>query len=1436
MNSQFVARCAASAREFTRPTNRTACRGTRMTGAFLCSVILTAGTPELSQTRSQTPGVVVAWGEQVIPYVQPGTRFTALAAGMSRSLALTGDGTVVAWGEDDSGQSTVPAGLSGVVAVAAGDYHNLAVKSDGTVVAWGDNSSGQSTVPVGLRGVVAVAAGGAHSLALREDGTVVAWGDNERGQSKVPAGLSGVVAVAAGEVHSLALKSDGTVAAWGDNSSGQSTVPAGLSKVVAVAAGTIHSLALKSDGTVASWGDNSHGESTVPAGLSGVVAVAAGGYHSLALKSDARVAAWGDNSMGESTVPAGLSLVVAVAAGDYHNLALKSDGTVVAWGDNYSGQSTAPTGLTGVLAVAAGGGGESTLVSEHSLALKSDGTIVAWGDNGYGESTVPAGLSRVLAAAAGGLHSLALKSDGTVVAWGDNYYGESTVPAGLSGAGAVAVAAGVGHSLALKSDGTVVAWGRNDGGQSTVPAGLSGVAAVAAGWGHSLALKSDGAVVAWGDNSHGQSTVPVGLRGVVAVAAGLYHSLALKSDGTVVAWGSNNDPGGNYCGQSTVPAGLSGVVAVAAGEDHSLALKSDGTVVAWGSNSFGESTVPVGLSGVVAVAAGGSDSLAIVASAQPPPPGCSFADDYPLASAPFCPESTPSDQCPGDTVDPWGFFNRECTSYVAWKLNEAAGTATSPFFFSDYMMGGHWGDAENWDVNALALGFKVDSVPAVGAIAQWHASDLGPNGAGGHVAYVEAVNLDGSVNVSEYNYHLDHSNDTRCGISPPRFIHILQAQAGLSNVRASQRPGTTLVDLFYDLSGNGSAYAASVSVSSDAGASFTVPATHFTGDGVASPTLPGTGLHIVWDAGADFPGQFSTRMRLQLIVNGTASAVSPIFTLDTRAVPTGTLTGNVLGNSAPVANAQVRIKGTVFAGNTDSSGAFALNNVPAASGYLVTVAAAGFASKQVPGVTVTAATTDMGTITLAAVGGPSHLVALAPDVNPGTTTVEVGGTAYRYYLALNSANQPQGGVTVSAQVSGGNPIPQSGDVSAYWPGQTAGVSDADGVVRVSIPASDLGALGVAQTVELSVAGQVQQTFQAEVALRQYDQTWTQKLGGGVSVGDLLSVEADSSAESEVRHTVQNGAVVGESISRTRQEKLEAGVGFDVGSSISVELSPSIGGAGGASASAGAGVSVGATLRSTFSFAPDTTDARENAMKLYVDLGNVLSGLPGPQYAFYQFVETALEPIFFGSNLRAIEGDAQAGLYAAGALDLGFSSGQQVEVGIDGSASWDTDAIAGYAATFGAWNETASVVGWAASAGANLSAQAQASLGSGDPASQAGGAYTLLNSGLAVKQLRKNWTRQGEGAYYRSEEINQVPVQAGHQTPISAWQQYDSAALYQNYPRQFTETFETTNGIPLTGYNLSVSSYQPQNRAGSESRPGIRGESPGRTRPRRRGGQ
>jgi alpha-tubulin suppressor-like RCC1 family protein len=84
---------------------------------------------------------------------------TALSVGGSHNLALKADGTVWAWGWAEDGQLgdgttgdpncgchkaplQVP-GLGGVIAVSAGHRHSLALKGDGTVWAWGNNEYGQ---------------------------------------------------------------------------------------------------------------------------------------------------------------------------------------------------------------------------------------------------------------------------------------------------------------------------------------------------------------------------------------------------------------------------------------------------------------------------------------------------------------------------------------------------------------------------------------------------------------------------------------------------------------------------------------------------------------------------------------------------------------------------------------------------------------------------------------------------------------------------------------------------------------------------------------------------------------------------------------------------------------------------------------------------------------------------------------------------------------------------------------------------------------------------------------------------------------------------------------------------------------------------------------------------------------------------------------------
>lgn len=138
--------------------------------------------------------------------------------------------------------------------VAAGYNHTLALLDDGTVWAWGYNQSGElcdgtyvnrnAPAPVTELGgtVTGLYAGSAHSLALMSDGTLMGWGSNKYGQlnpsNDVPthnhplltmtgvAQPSGGAPVAAGSTHTAALLETPTAAGetvrlWGNNGWGQ---------------------------------------------------------------------------------------------------------------------------------------------------------------------------------------------------------------------------------------------------------------------------------------------------------------------------------------------------------------------------------------------------------------------------------------------------------------------------------------------------------------------------------------------------------------------------------------------------------------------------------------------------------------------------------------------------------------------------------------------------------------------------------------------------------------------------------------------------------------------------------------------------------------------------------------------------------------------------------------------------------------------------------------------------------------------------------------------------------------------------------------------------------------------------------------------------------------------------------------------------------------
>lgn len=563
------------------------------------------------------------------------------------------EGTVIAWGDDTFGQSTVPAGLGPVTSVAAGFAHSLALRTNGTVVAWGSDAEGQARVPTDLTRAVAIAAGAAHSVALTEDGQVVCWGDNSRGQASVPVGLTNAVAIAAGDLHTLALDANGRIWAWGDASSGQTNLHGrsamrivggamssgwigtsgrfqtvgqpgltNLTGVVGFASREDQALLLHRTGTVSSA---SGSESAVPADATPALAVATTTSVGAAVIADGSVIAWGDTNALASRVPAGLSRIDRLAAGAHHLVALQrfpdadtdglADGIERTGGSDPANPDSDRDGLEDGL--------ENRLGSNPSLA-DSDGDGL--GDrielqNGFDPTVATErpegwlGLEPWIAlksfALGGEIYRLQGSPDGTV--WEDleephretagwsrrftnalpsrAFYRLQGPDRGIAGLGPI--------------EGQVIAWGDSHLGQTSVPRGLGTLRQISAGTWHTLALLTNGTVVGWGDSTEGKLTAPGTLHGVVAVAAGGNHSLALDAEGRVTGWGRNTS------GQATAPDFLAPVTAIAAGGDYSLALLADGTVAAWGTNYNGQLQVPSDLKNVRAIAAGWSHAVAL---------------------------------------------------------------------------------------------------------------------------------------------------------------------------------------------------------------------------------------------------------------------------------------------------------------------------------------------------------------------------------------------------------------------------------------------------------------------------------------------------------------------------------------------------------------------------------------------------------------------------------------------------------------------------------------------------------------------------------------------------------------------------------------------------------------------------------------------------------
>jgi len=329
--------------------------------------------------------------------------------------------------------------------ISAGVNHSLAIMTDGTLWAWGQNNSGQlgdgstesksEPVKVGAYSDwVFVSAGNDYSLGIRGNGTLWAWGNNGSGQLGVGGAFNRLeptqvedwtdfIYVSAGGSHALAIRGDGSLYAWGNNWDGQlgnnstttQRTPVKIGTATnweSVSAGSSHSMGVRTDGTLWAWGWNWFGQlglgtditnQTTPRQITSlgtdVLYVSAGsGTYTLAMtRTDGRLWAWGwnlDGALGTGSSsqqntprPSGLYGVFRISAGLDHSVAITGNGELWTWGRNNHGQLGDGTtnhssiqsrsGVTNLVAVSAG--------ANHTIAMRNDGSIWAWGNNEQGQ-------------------------------------------------------------------------------------------------------------------------------------------------------------------------------------------------------------------------------------------------------------------------------------------------------------------------------------------------------------------------------------------------------------------------------------------------------------------------------------------------------------------------------------------------------------------------------------------------------------------------------------------------------------------------------------------------------------------------------------------------------------------------------------------------------------------------------------------------------------------------------------------------------------------------------------------------------------------------------------------------------------------------------------------------------------------------------------------
>ena len=276
------------------------------------------------QGNGGTADILVPTGVPQLTALHAERGIERIYAGFEYAIAITLDGTVWAWGYNQSGQlgnnSTtnlnVPTQISqlttlnqtrGIERFYTGSEHNMVITADGYVYGWGNGANGRlgnnSTAPVlvpteitqltalnNTRGIKEVFDGGGHTHVITADGYVYGWGNGADGRLGNNSGANvlvptnivqlttlnathGIDRFYRGAHHSTVITDDGTVFVWGLGNSGRLgngsdanvMIPTEVPSLTALNidrfyVGFASTLVITTSGAAFAWGEGIHGQ------------------------------------------------------------------------------------------------------------------------------------------------------------------------------------------------------------------------------------------------------------------------------------------------------------------------------------------------------------------------------------------------------------------------------------------------------------------------------------------------------------------------------------------------------------------------------------------------------------------------------------------------------------------------------------------------------------------------------------------------------------------------------------------------------------------------------------------------------------------------------------------------------------------------------------------------------------------------------------------------------------------------------------------------------------------------------------------------------------------------------------------------------------------------------------------------------------------------